>query len=128
VQVETSGRINDAIGLTTQGQGHETAFAQVAAEVLGARLEDVHVTSGDTRRFGYAVGTFASRAAVMSGNAVGLRDHAIPRAPRRRVDEGQRYGHPERTGRAAVRRPPRPRGAGPHDPGCERLEAPGDDR
>lgn len=72
VQVETSGRVNVAIGLTTQGQGHETAFAQVAADVLGVPLEDVHVTSGDTRRFGYAVGTFASRAAVMSGNAVGL--------------------------------------------------------
>ncbi len=72
VQVETSGRVNVAIGLTTQGQGHETAFAQIAADVLGVRLADVHVTSGDTRRFGYAVGTFASRAAVMSGNAVGL--------------------------------------------------------
>ena len=72
VQVETSGRVNVAIGLTTQGQGHETAFAQIVADVLGVRLEDVHVTSGDTRRFGYAVGTFASRAAVMSGNAVAL--------------------------------------------------------
>jgi CO/xanthine dehydrogenase Mo-binding subunit len=72
VQVETSGRVNFAIGLTTQGQGHETAFAQVVADVLGVPLEDVHVTSGDTRRFGYAVGTFASRAAVMSGNAVAL--------------------------------------------------------
>ena len=72
VQVETSGRVNVAIGLTTQGQGHATAFAQVAAEVLGVAVEDVHVTSGDTRAFGYAVGTFASRAAVMSGNAVGL--------------------------------------------------------
>ncbi len=72
VQVETSGRVNVAIGLTTQGQGHETAFAQITADVLGVALEDVHVTSGDTRRFGYAVGTFASRAAVMSGNAVAL--------------------------------------------------------
>ncbi|MEJ2579364.1 MAG: molybdopterin-dependent oxidoreductase, partial [Kineosporiaceae bacterium] len=72
VQVETSGRVNVAIGLTTQGQGHATSFAQIAAEVLGVRPEDVHVTAGDTRRFGYAVGTFASRAAVMSGNAVGL--------------------------------------------------------
>jgi carbon-monoxide dehydrogenase large subunit len=72
VQVETSGRVNVAIGLTTQGQGHQTAFAQIVADTLGVRLEDVHVTSGDTRRFGYAVGTFASRAAVMSGNAVGL--------------------------------------------------------
>ena len=36
------------------------------------RLEDVHVTTGDTRRMAYAVGTFASRAAVMSGNAIAL--------------------------------------------------------
>ncbi len=72
VQVETSGRVNVAIGLTTQGQGHATAFAQIVADVLGVPIEDVHVTSGDTRRFGYAVGTFASRAAVMSGNAAGL--------------------------------------------------------
>lgn len=82
VQVETSGRVNVAIGLTTQGQGHETAFAQVTADVLGVPLDDVHVTSGDTRRFGYAVGTFASRAAVMSGNAVAtaagkVRDKAL---------------------------------------------------
>ena len=72
VQVETSGRVNVAIGLTTQGQGHETVFAQVAAEVLGVPMDDVYVTAGDTRRFGYAVGTFASRAAVVSGNAVAL--------------------------------------------------------
>jgi CO/xanthine dehydrogenase Mo-binding subunit len=72
VQVETSGRVNVAIGLTTQGQGHQTAFAQIVADTLGVRMQDVYVTSGDTRRFGYAVGTFASRAAVMSGNAVGV--------------------------------------------------------
>jgi carbon-monoxide dehydrogenase large subunit len=63
VHVETSGRVDVSIGLTTQGQGHQTAFAQIAADTLGVRLEDVHVTSGDTRRFRYAVGTFASRAA-----------------------------------------------------------------
>src|SRR5690606_18645072 len=59
-------------GLTSQGQGHETVFAQIAAAELGVPVEDVHVTTGDTRRFGYAVGTFASRAAVMSGNAIAL--------------------------------------------------------
>jgi len=47
-------------------------FAQLAAAELGVPLEDVEVTTGDTRRFGYAVGTFASRAAVVSGNAVAL--------------------------------------------------------
>ena len=70
VHVETSGRVNVATGLTTQGQGHQTSFAQIVADELGVRIEDVHVTTGDTRRMGYAVGTFASRAAVMSGNAI----------------------------------------------------------
>jgi CO/xanthine dehydrogenase Mo-binding subunit len=72
VRVETDGTVLVATGLTTQGQGHETAFAQVAAETLGVPVERVTVVTGDTRRFKYAVGTFASRAAVMSGNAVAL--------------------------------------------------------
>ncbi|MDP9444873.1 MAG: aerobic carbon-monoxide dehydrogenase large subunit [Actinomycetota bacterium] len=72
VQVETTGRVNVSTGLTSQGQGHQTALAQVVADELGVPLESVHVTTGDTRRFGYSVGTFASRTAVMSGNAVAL--------------------------------------------------------
>src|SRR5690606_29317645 len=72
VKVETDGTVVVATGLTTQGQGHQTVFAQVVADELGVALDDVVVTTGDTRRFGYAVGTFASRAAVMSGNAVAL--------------------------------------------------------
>ena len=72
IQIETSGRVNVATGLTSQGQGHETVFAQIVAQELGVRIEDVHVTTGDTRRMPYAVGTFASRAAVMSGNAIAL--------------------------------------------------------
>ncbi len=72
VRVETTGEVVVATGLTTQGQGHETVFAQVAAEELGVPVETVTVVTGDTRRFRYAVGTFASRAAVMSGNAVAL--------------------------------------------------------
>jgi carbon-monoxide dehydrogenase large subunit len=72
VRVETTGKVVVATGLTTQGQGHETVFAQVAAEVLGVGVDNVSVVTGDTRRFKYAVGTFASRAAVMSGNAVAL--------------------------------------------------------
>jgi CO/xanthine dehydrogenase Mo-binding subunit len=72
VRVETNGKVVVATGLTTQGQGHETVFAQVAAEELGVPVADVSVVTGDTRRFKYAVGTFASRAAVMSGNAVAL--------------------------------------------------------
>jgi carbon-monoxide dehydrogenase large subunit len=72
VHVETSGKVKVSTGLTTQGQGHATVFAQLVADELGVRLEDVEVTTGDTRRMPYAVGTFASRAAVMSGSAVHL--------------------------------------------------------
>jgi CO/xanthine dehydrogenase Mo-binding subunit len=72
VQVDTNGRVLVSTGLTSQGQGHQTAFAQIVADELGVPIEDVHVTTGDTRRFAYAVGTFASRAAVMSGNAIAL--------------------------------------------------------
>src|SRR4051794_2856991 len=72
VQVLGSGKVLVSTGLTPQGQGHETVFAQIVASELGVPIEDIEVTTGDTRRFGYAVGTFASRAAVMSGNAVAL--------------------------------------------------------
>jgi CO/xanthine dehydrogenase Mo-binding subunit len=70
VAVETSGQVKVATGLTTQGQGHYTSFAQIVADELGVPLSDVEVVTGDTRRFPYAVGTFASRAAVMSGSAI----------------------------------------------------------
>jgi aerobic carbon-monoxide dehydrogenase large subunit len=72
VLVEPNGIVQVATGLSTQGQGHQTAFAQIVADELGVPIEDVRVVTGDTRRFQYAVGTFASRAAVMSGNAIYL--------------------------------------------------------
>ncbi|MEO3813905.1 aerobic carbon-monoxide dehydrogenase large subunit [Sphaerisporangium sp. B11E5] len=72
VQVTSDGRVHVSTGLTSQGQGHETVFAQIAATELGVPIDRVSVVTGDTRRFGYAVGTFASRAAVMSGNAIAL--------------------------------------------------------
>ncbi|GAA2310882.1 xanthine dehydrogenase family protein molybdopterin-binding subunit [Nonomuraea roseoviolacea subsp. roseoviolacea] len=72
VQVTSDGRVHVSTGLTSQGQGHETVFAQIAASELGVPIERISVVTGDTRRFGYAVGTFASRAAVMSGNAIAL--------------------------------------------------------
>ena len=72
VHVETSGKVKVATGLTTQGQGHATVFAQLVADELGVQFEDVEVVTGDTRRMPYAVGTFASRAAVMSGSAIHL--------------------------------------------------------
>ncbi|WP_194896722.1 aerobic carbon-monoxide dehydrogenase large subunit [Catenulispora pinisilvae] len=72
VKVETTGEVVVSTGLTTQGQGHYTSLAQIAADVLGVGVGDVTVITGDTRRFKYAVGTFASRAIVTSGNAVAI--------------------------------------------------------
>ncbi len=72
VLVETSGKVKVATGLTCQGQGHQTMLAQLVADELGVPFADIEVVTGDTRRFGYAVGTFASRTAVMSGSAVTL--------------------------------------------------------
>ena len=72
VAVDGSGMVTVVSDSTPQGQGHRTVLAQIVADQLGVRLEDVHVTTGDTRRMAYAVGTFASRGAVMSGNAVAL--------------------------------------------------------
>jgi carbon-monoxide dehydrogenase large subunit len=72
VRVEPSGRVLVATGLTTQGQGHATTFAQIAAETLGCDPADVTVVTGDTSRFNWGAGTFASRALVTSGNAVAV--------------------------------------------------------
>ena len=72
VRVEPSGKVYVTTGLTTHGQGHQTTFAQIAAEALGCDPSDVTVITGDTSRFNWGAGTFASRALVTSGNAVSV--------------------------------------------------------
>jgi carbon-monoxide dehydrogenase large subunit len=70
VRVEPSGKVLVATGLTTQGQGHATTFAQIVADALGCDSAAVTVVTGDTRRFNWGAGTYASRALVVSGNAI----------------------------------------------------------
>jgi CO/xanthine dehydrogenase Mo-binding subunit len=72
IRVETDGTVVVSTGLTSQGQGHQTMLAQIVADELGMPMERIRVTTGDTRRFKYAVGTFASRTAVTSGSAMAL--------------------------------------------------------
>jgi len=72
IRIETDGTVVVSTGLTTQGQGHQTMLSQIVADELGVLVDQIRVTTGDTRRFKYAVGTFASRTAVMSGSAVAL--------------------------------------------------------
>jgi len=70
VTVEASGKIRVATGVGTQGQGHFTSFAQIVAEQLGVDITDVHLVTGDTSEFHWGTGTFASRGAVVAGNAI----------------------------------------------------------
>ena len=70
VTVTASGKVSVATGVGTQGQGHFTSFAQIVADQVGAAIEDVHVVTGDTDLFYWGAGTFASRGAVVAGNAM----------------------------------------------------------
>jgi CO/xanthine dehydrogenase Mo-binding subunit len=70
LKILNDGTVTVAIGIGTQGQGHATVFAQIVSDELGVAVDKVKVTTGDTRRLGFGVGTFASRSAVVAGNAV----------------------------------------------------------
>jgi carbon-monoxide dehydrogenase large subunit len=69
VQVQANGKVSVATGIGTQGQGHFTVFAQIVADQLGVEVTDVDVVTGDTDQFYWGAGTFASRGAVVAGNA-----------------------------------------------------------
>jgi carbon-monoxide dehydrogenase large subunit len=70
VKLDLAGRVLVATGAVNSGQGHETAFAQVAADALGVPLDWVTVIGGDTQAVPFGVGTFASRSAVTAGNSI----------------------------------------------------------
>jgi aerobic carbon-monoxide dehydrogenase large subunit len=69
VRVLPTGLVEVPIGSQSQGQGHETVFAQVVAERLGVPFERVSIVMGDTDRVAKGVGTFASRSMVRGGGA-----------------------------------------------------------
>jgi len=70
VQVMSSGRVSVVTGVGTQGQGHYTSYAQIVAEQLGVSVDKIDVVTGDTDQFYWGAGTFASRGAVVAGNAI----------------------------------------------------------
>ncbi len=70
IKVDASGKVNVATGIGTQGQGHFTSFAQIVADQLGVTVDNVRVVTGDTCEFHWGTGTFASRGAVVAGNAI----------------------------------------------------------
>jgi CO/xanthine dehydrogenase Mo-binding subunit len=70
VNVDGGGKVTVVTGISTQGQGHFTSFAQLVAEQLGVSVRDVRVITGDTGHFHWGAGTFASRGATVAGNAI----------------------------------------------------------
>jgi carbon-monoxide dehydrogenase large subunit len=69
VRVDESGHVTVVSGARPHGQGHETVLSQVVADQLGVNPDDVTVRTGDTGLLPYGRGSFASRTAVVAGNA-----------------------------------------------------------
>jgi aerobic carbon-monoxide dehydrogenase large subunit len=70
VSVDATGAVVVHTGITSVGQGVETVFAQICADVLGVRYEEVTVRHGDTDALPDSVGTYGSRGTVLGGHAV----------------------------------------------------------
>src|SRR5262249_58680140 len=98
VRVLPEGVVEVPIGAVSQGQGHETVFAQVVAERLGLPFDTVRVVMGDTDRVARGVGTFASRSMVRAGSAaVGASGCGVAAGPARAAPLAQSAArrHPE---------------------------------
>src|SRR4029450_5214961 len=72
LRVHPSGKAVVSISAQTQGQGHETTFAQIVGEELGIPTEDIEVVHGDTDQTPFGLGTYGSRSTPVSGAAVAL--------------------------------------------------------
>ena len=70
VQIDSSGHIVVSVGASDHGQGHETVFSQVTADLWGMEPDQITVVGGDTKCIAYGGGTFASRSTVNAGTAI----------------------------------------------------------
>lgn len=70
VRMHPGGSVSVFAGTHSHGQGHATAFAQIAADALGLALEDVRVSEGDTANTPFGHGTYGSRSIPVGGTAV----------------------------------------------------------
>ena len=69
VRIDSTGTVTATFGVASQGQGLETTLAQVVADELGARMEDVEVLLGDSAALAHSTGTYASRSTIQAGGA-----------------------------------------------------------
>ncbi|MEX0984777.1 MAG: aerobic carbon-monoxide dehydrogenase large subunit [Actinomycetota bacterium] len=72
LRIHPTGKAILKISSKTQGQGHETTFAQIVAEEIGIQPEDIKVQHGDTDNTPYGLGTYASRSTPTVGAATAM--------------------------------------------------------
>ncbi len=69
LRLDSTGAVTAAFGVASHGQGLETTLAQIIADDLGAKFEDIRVIHGDSDAVPMSTGTYASRSAVLGGGA-----------------------------------------------------------
>jgi aerobic carbon-monoxide dehydrogenase large subunit len=72
IRIHPTGKVIARFGTKSQGQGHETTYAQIIAEELGIPVADIQVEEGDTDTAPYGLGTYASRSTPTAGAAGAL--------------------------------------------------------
>ncbi len=72
VRIHPTGKAIARFGTKSQGQGHETTYAQILAEELGLPAEDIEIEEGDTDTAPYGLGTYASRSTPTAGAAASM--------------------------------------------------------
>ena len=72
IRLDSTGAVTGSFGIAAHGQGLETTLAQVIADELGARVEDIRILQGDSAVVAHGTGTYASRSAVLAGGAATL--------------------------------------------------------
>ncbi len=70
VRFNPTGNVSVYVGSHSQGQGHETTFAQLISDRLGVPIENVDVVHGDTARIPFGMGTYGSRSLAVGGSAI----------------------------------------------------------
>lgn len=77
IRVHPTGNATVRVGVQTQGQGHETTFAQIVAEELGMDVDDITVEHGDTDTDPYGLGTYGSRSTPVAGAAAAVASRKV---------------------------------------------------
>jgi carbon-monoxide dehydrogenase large subunit len=83
IRLDSTGAVTASFGIASHGQGLETTLAQVIADELGARLDDIQIVHGDSAAVAHGTGTYASRSAVLAGGAAIMASRELQERVRR---------------------------------------------